>query len=225
MKLHNNHHYTQGGKNIGLNAELGITTETVTFEHPLDSERVIHFMHDFSHELKLLRNHLLDFVTILPCRTKVSKRDLRDLQKACESEITCGFILEDILLDCVSSDRQNYKYMIRLLSDLTSANIYRFFNQNQAKCAFAHFIGLIATVYKIMSSRIIWNKENDCWKDALSVNLEKQIAKLNEFIQYVENTEFGPNPNRFQNGMISTIRCTISLQKLLASKYNVSVND
>ena len=44
--------------------------------------------------------------------------------------------------------------MIRLLSDLTCANMYRFFPNNKAKCAFAKFIGVLATGYKIMSSRM-----------------------------------------------------------------------
>ena len=48
-----------------------------------------------------------------------------------------------------------------VLSDLTAANFYRFFPNNPAKCALAKFIALLAKVYKVMSSRVIWNKENE----------------------------------------------------------------
>ena len=103
----------QGGKNVGLNKSFKITTENWTFPHPLDSERSVHFFHDFGHEFKNLRNHMMDDAMTLPCGTKITKRDFTDLQRVCEDEITCGFHIEDILLDCVSSDRQQTRYAIR----------------------------------------------------------------------------------------------------------------
>ena len=116
----------------------------------------------------------------------MSVKDFRQLQAKCESEISCGFHLEDILLECCSSDRQNTKYAVKLFSELTAANFFRFFPEDKAKCALAKFIGILAKAFKIMSSRVIFNRENDKWQDALSVHLQEQKAVLMELVYYLE---------------------------------------
>ena len=208
----------QGGKNIGLNGELEITAENLTFPHPFDDERRVYFFHDFGHEFKNLRNHLMDDKCQLPDGSRVSKKDFQDLQNICDTEITCGFHIEDILLDCTSSDRQQTRYAIRLLSDLTAANFYRFFPDSPSKCALAKFIALVAKVYKIMSSRAIYVK-GDKWKDGLSVHPEEQTAAIEELIVYLQNTTFAAN--KFQKAMIITLKATLSLQKFMAEKHGV----
>ena len=45
----------QGGKNLGLPKELGITTENVSFPNPYDQSRVVFFAYDFVHTMKNLR--------------------------------------------------------------------------------------------------------------------------------------------------------------------------
>ena len=172
---------------------MGITTENQTFEHPLDSSRDCYFFNDFEHEFRLLRNHSLDKPVVLPCGLIFSVKDFRQLQAKCESEISCGFHLEDILLEVCSSDRQNTKYALRLFSELTAANFHRFFPEDRVKCALAKLIGLLAKAFKIMSSRVIFNQENDKWQDALRVHLQEQTAVLMELVFYLENMKFGKN--------------------------------
>ena len=72
-----------------------------------------------------------------------------------------------------------------------------------------------------MSSRVIWNKENDKWKDGFRVHLEEQTALIHKLIEYLEKITFDGG-NRFQKAMIITLKATLSLHKLLVEKYGVT---
>ena len=72
-----------------------------------------------------------------------------------------------------------------------------------------------------MSSRVIWNKENDKWKDGFRVHLEEQTALIHKLIAYLEKITFD-GVNRFQQAMIITLKATLSLHKLLVEKYGVT---
>ena len=72
----------QGGKNIVLNAALGIAPKNVAFVHPLDLLGFLFFQHDFDYKFKPFINQLLDDTVTLPSGFEVLIKDFRVLQDA-----------------------------------------------------------------------------------------------------------------------------------------------
>ena len=132
----------QGGSNDGLRGKLGISEDQITYQNPAypdDPERVVYFLHDYVHVEKLWRNNLLDHLVTLENGLQIdAKKEFQELMDYCRrNEISLGYYLKDILLECKSSDRQTVKYCINLLSNTTASLLRHYFPNDEAKLALA----------------------------------------------------------------------------------------
>ena len=153
----------QGGKNQGLVKALGVTTEKYWIDHPCDPSgpsRKIYFSHDFNHVFKLARNHSLDDecaippldesfdpldTVVLPNGFKFTRNDFRDLIDKCKQrEISIGYQLNDMLINCTSSDRQDMGLALKLFSVEVANLLRRFYPKNPRKLALADYLETMA---------------------------------------------------------------------------------
>ena len=125
----------QSGKNEGLKGKLGITPEKPWCKVKVqnDVELKVFFLNDWVHIFKLTRNQCLDGTIKLPKGNIVTKKLFVQLQKKCNSgEMSTGFFLKDILLNCQNTDRQIVKWALQLLSHTTAQLFRNHFEENAA---------------------------------------------------------------------------------------------
>ena len=114
----------QGGKNQNLTKHYGITPDNFHIPNPYDPSRNVIFIHDFVHEVKLLRNHVLDDTVKLPSGktfTKTLFTKLIDTSKSSTDIASAAFSLNDYCLNVKSSDRQDTGPALKLFSRETAA--------------------------------------------------------------------------------------------------------
>ena len=108
--------------------------------------------------LQLTRNQFMDGTVKMPNGSTVTKKDFVQLQRKCmDGEISKGFYLKDILLNCQGSDRQIVKWAAKLLSHLTAQLFRDHFSDpaspnHKGKMALADFIDAIAEAFLILTS-------------------------------------------------------------------------
>ena len=136
----------QGGDNIGLKNELGITEDNVTYPNPAHPSRPIYFLFDFVHIYKNLRNNMLDHTMILPDKTRIKALvHFRQLFNHCRgNEISEASYLKTIMLDCKKSDRQTVKFATNLLCNKTASLFRKYFPNDPVKLKLADFIDTVA---------------------------------------------------------------------------------
>ena len=114
----------QGGKNQNLTKHYGITPENFEIPNPYDPSRTVIFIHDFVHEVKLLRNHVCDDTVMLPSGKTFTKSlftKLIDSSKSSMDISSAVFPLNDYVLNVKSSDRQDTGSALKLFSKETGA--------------------------------------------------------------------------------------------------------
>ena len=72
----------------------------------------------------------MDQTVKLPSGKNFSKRDFVDVKRRASSEISCGFIITDAMLDCVQSDRQRVGQARQLFSRGVSTMFIEFYPDN-----------------------------------------------------------------------------------------------
>jgi hypothetical protein len=153
----------QGSKNLGLARQLGVTEDNVKFENPFCSERSVYFCYDWVHCFKNIRNHMLDKATVFSDGSIATKEDFETLFQMVSSEISCGYKLTDLHLNCQGSDRQNVRLACQLLSN-TTATIFKILFPNDKHIAtLSDFIKTLDEAFDIMTSKVIFsNKPSRC---------------------------------------------------------------
>ena len=174
----------------------------------LDQNEEIFFMYDPSHLIKSFRNILMDHKITLQNGCKVSKKDFYDLLHVTKGELSIGYFLSEELLEVRSSDRQQVRFAIQLISDRVVALFRKFFPSCPAKLALADLIDNVAKSYKIFSSRVIFHKK-DKLRSAFGVYLTEQKETLQLLIENMTHTQFGQN--RFSKGFIISAKSIIAL--------------
>lgn len=123
----------------------------------------IFWIYDFIHLFKTIRNHLLDDIVELPCGSKVSVYDfyaLLDKFRADTSDHTSGFHISEDHLEIESSDRQDVKMAMELISERTAVGFQKYFPKDKAKQALAKFILCLANAFKVGSSRVKYDSKD-----------------------------------------------------------------
>ena len=210
----------QGGSNEGLAKRLKITPEDTSFRNPFDSARSIFFAFDYVHVYKNLRNHLMDNVAEFEDGTKTSKKDFQILKETVSGEITCGYKITDLHLDCAGTDRQVVKLATDLVSEETAAMFRRFFETDAPKCTLANFLEVAHLSFKVMNSRLPKDPK-DKFKSGFGVHFMQQRDILMMMIEYFEKLKFSGKKKKFQRGGIISIKSVIALQKKLKEEYDL----
>ena len=137
----------QGGKNQNLTKHYGITPDNFHIPNPYDPSRNVIFIHDFVHEVKLLRNHILDDTCKLPSGKVFTKKffeKLIDSTKKSTDIAAAAFPLNDYALNVKSSDRQDTGPALKLLSRETAAMIRILFPHDDLALEIADFCEIVS---------------------------------------------------------------------------------
>ena len=99
----------------------------------------MYFLLDYVHVEKLWRNNLLDHLVTLENGMEINaKKEFQELMDFCRAnEISLGYYLKDILLQCQSSDRQTVKHCVNLMSNTTASLLRQYFPNDPKKLALA----------------------------------------------------------------------------------------
>jgi hypothetical protein len=153
----------QGPKNVGLQGQLGVTEDNVKFQNPFCPDRFVFFSYDWVHCFKNIRNHMLDKATVFSDGSIVTKEDFEKLFQMVDSEISCGYKLSDLHLNCQGSDRQNVRLACQLLSNTTATMFKILFPGDSHIATLSDFLKTIDEAFDIMTSKVIYsNKPSRC---------------------------------------------------------------
>ena len=111
------------------------------------------------------------------------------MKRKTDSEVTCGFRLTDIVLNCVQSDRQRVPYARELFSRATVTMIRNFFKDDPRMEEMADLFDTIDKVCHMFTSRKIIDKENEL-KSALGAFLDRQIPLLLKLYNLLDGMTF-----------------------------------
>ena len=211
----------QGPKNLSLASKKQLNLgDSLSFANPHDSARKILFSFDFVHVFKNIRNHILDDLIAFEDGTCASRKDFQDLFDTLSPEITAGYKLKDIHLNCKGTDRQNVALAVQLLSGTVSTLFKLQFPDNPVKSALSDFVSAMNNAFDVMNSRVVI--ANEPMKCALGVHFCVQKQALEKALHYLETVQFnGRSSLPCQKGGKRAILCALELQKILASKYQV----
>ena len=135
----------QGPRNESLAKSLGVTNDKPYFTNPMDPTRNVYWLYDPVHLYKSFRNNTVDHVTTLADGRTFCKKDFVELIDHCkEQEMGVGNYLKDLMVTCVSSDRQTVDLATELLKLMTASLFRRFFPNDQSKLAAADAIEITA---------------------------------------------------------------------------------
>ena len=148
-----------------------------------------------------------------------SKQDFLELKRKMPSELSSGFNLTDMVLNCVQSDRQRVKYARQLFSKNTSTNLRNLFPDNPIKNAMADLIDTVDEVCNMFTSRKILDEDKQ--KCALGVYLDKQIPALKKLHYYMDTMRFDGKKLPFQTAIKMAINTAIKLQEQLKNEYGI----
>ena len=162
----------------------------------------------------------MDQTVKLPSGKNFSKRDFVDVKRRASSEISCGFIITDAMLDCVQSDRQRVGQARQLFSRGVSTMFKEFYPDNVQKQDLAKFIDAVDEVCHMFTSRKAIDKENKL-KNALGADLERQIPALKLLYWYIDNMTFDGARKPFQRAIKMAILVAIKLHELLKEEYDI----
>ena len=151
---------------------------------------------------------------------KFSKKDLLILKRKTDSEVTCGFRLTDIVLNCVQSDRQRVPYARELFSRATVTMIRNFFKDDPRMEEMADLFDTIDKVCHMFTSRKIIDKENEL-KSALGAFLDRQIPLLLKLYKLIDEMTFDGKKLPFQKALKMAIMTAINLHKLMKDEYGL----
>ena len=112
----------------------------------------------------------------------VSKTDFIQLQRKCvDGEVSLGFYLKDILLNCQGTDRQIVKWALKLLSH-TTAQLFRdnfpdpTCPNHYGKMDLADFIDAIAEAFQILTSTQIHHPEKAKCALGMCLKITKNVS-------------------------------------------------
>ena len=121
----------QGPRNQGLARALGITPSKPFITHPFNPDWSVFWAYDFIHLFKSLRNHILDKTVDFGDGIQASKKDLEDLFRIFKTEVSLGSHLNDKMLSCSGTERQNVSLAYKLMHQDTANLIRQFFPEKQ----------------------------------------------------------------------------------------------
>ena len=126
----------QGSRNEQLAKELKINPENHWSPNPYDPTRKVFWSYDFVHLFKSFRNNCLDFVVCFDDGTYSSKKDFEELVDFCaQDELSCGFFLKDLHLECQGQDRQDVTLATQLISEKVACLFRRYFGDESKRKA------------------------------------------------------------------------------------------
>ena len=99
-----------------------------------------------------------------------------DLKNKIDSEVSCGYRIKDIHLNCRLSDRQNVSLARTVFSAAVSEMFQKYFPNEPNKQYLADFIGIIDKCFDIFTCRVLFNSVPS--KNALGTDLQNQKAVL-----------------------------------------------
>ena len=184
----------QGPRNEALAKALGITPSKYWIKHPYNSAWDVFFSYDFIHLFKSFRNHTLDKILVFGDGTEVSKNDFEDLLRICMSEISSGSHLNDKMLSCTGTERQNVSMAVKLLSEDTAHLFRQYFPDDGAKQMLADFIQLMHRGFKLFSSYELDNP--DPFRCAIGLHYNTQLPILLEIKKMIGEIRFIPRPGK-----------------------------
>ena len=131
----------QGGKNQALSSHFGITPDNFCIPNPYQANREVIFIHDFVHEVKLMRNHVITDTFKLPSGKTSSKKDFSALidasKKSSVSVASTVLPLNDYCLNLKGSDRQDVGTALKLFSRETASAFRKFYPNDEKKLELA----------------------------------------------------------------------------------------
>ncbi|XP_040063511.2 uncharacterized protein LOC120837930 [Ixodes scapularis] len=166
---------------------IGVKSGEVTckLEHPVDSSRHLHFLSDFPHLLKCLRNTLLKYPLNTP-DGMVSMRPVREAFKKDSSNVTLKAMpgLTSVHLQPNGFEKMRVSFAFQLFGDRVINGLQFFQDELESSCssfdATLSFFRTINNLIKIMTSRFT--------AKALRPG-SKEVEFLKEFLDFLSSWE------------------------------------
>ena len=207
-----------GGTNRKLWKDLGVTEEKVFINHPVDSNRKLHFFADMPHILKLYRNHVLD--RGISCYNSVLDKSIFEaVLKRDNTELKFSLKMSQRHIDVARTERQNVCKAAQVLSGTTTDALG--FLAPEFKAVAAH-VRAVNSAFDVLNSRTTFHKNNPI-AGAFGTQYDQQIESLAHMEEILVNSRVVGKKQHlpFQKGFLLTIRSLRSLYVELKSVYNV----
>lgn len=204
--------------NTSVAKKMGATMEQPWFIHPSREDKPgqkakIFWIFDPVHNIKLVRNWILDAGLLLQDGTMVNEALLMRLLKAKgDAEVNCAYKLTEKLVKVRCQERQRVLPAVQLLSRTTADFAKMAFPQDKKMIALSNFVRAADNWFDTWNSNRLYHMKK--LKSGFEIHLSDQIKALETFTDYVKTLRVkgrkGLMP--WQKGIISS---TIALPLIL----------
>ena len=214
-----------GGENRSLWNSLNITMNNTSFVNPADETRKIYVFSDVPHNMKNLRNHIIDDGIILEDGSLLDLGVLEHMESNNGNEIKLCPKLCQKLLHLKGSERMRVAPAVQLLSGHMAALAKHLYPE---KPCIREFFETINNGFDVLNSRVPVDKTNPC-KSGYGFSFERQKVALIKLKTLLETVRFRTKKRKsakksllpFQVGFIISITSLMDLYDDLHAKYRI----
>lgn len=219
-----------GTPNRGLLNSLSVNLINTSFPHPVTHSPIYTFA-DVPHLIKLFRNWLLKPGGIqLESGISVTSRPLQKLYELTRTEINSMFKLSFGHLNLNSTEKQNVRLAVQLLSATVAEGLLKYVAENE-DCsidlrtearALAEVITIVNNWFDVMNSRTTHESIN--FKKPFGLALEVQLEALEKMNNLVKamNCKRISELETFQQGILQCNKSVVELFNYAKQKYNMT---
>lgn len=144
-----------GPENVGLRTQLRVDETNVSIKHPVTGER-IYFFGDAPHQIKLIRNWLVEKGFKYNGKLITTNLLYQLIEEREKCELTPLFAFDTTHLELSSTEKQNVRKAVKLLSHTTATALHRRFDQtddHDDAQALASMIEIVDDWFDVFNSR------------------------------------------------------------------------
>ena len=213
------------GENRGLWNELDIHLDRTSFTSPVKPDAQIFVFSDVPHNMKNLRNHLIDDGVILEDNTLIDIETLHTMRNQNGIHLNLCPKLTLKLLEVVKAERMRVAPAVQLLSHRMSCLASKVFPDSPS---ISKFFGIINDGFDVMNSRIPINEKQKI-KSGFGNDLDNQLKSLDELQKLLLTMRFRTKKKKkrkkallpCQTGFVISIKSLLGLFHYLKNQYEL----